>query len=142
MPEIAATQDLILAPAEMGTNRWYNERGRLRLFPAFALLGSNGQITAAEGAIDTQNRNTYGIRIVLERYPYALPRIFPRGWTFCPGVPHIYLDGSLCIMRSDQWRRHFTVALVVAKTAIWLGKYEIWKRNGHVWPGLGQAHYT
>ena len=28
-------------------------------------------------------------------------------------------------MRSDQWRRHFTVALVIAKAAIWLGKYEI-----------------
>ena len=140
MPEIAANQDLILTPAEMGPNRWYNERQRLRLFPAFALLGSNGQITAAEGAIDTQNGNAYAIRIVLERYPFAVPRIFQRGWTLYPGVPHIYLDDSLCIMRSDQWRRYFTVALVVAKTAIWLGKYEIWKRNGHVWPGLGQAH--
>ena len=140
MSEIAANQDLFLTPAEMGPNRWYNERGRLRLFPAFVLLGSNGQITAAEGAIDTQNGNTYAIRILLKRYPYALPQIFPKGWTLYPGVSHIYLDGSLCIMRSDQWRRHFTVALVVAKTAIWLGKYEIWKRNGHVWPGLGQAH--
>ena len=140
MPEIAAGRDLILAPAEMGTNRWYYERECLRRFPAFALVASNGQLTAAVGAIDTQNGNTYGIRIVLESYPYALPKIFPRGWTPHPSVLHIYLDGSLCIMRSDQWRRHFTVALVVAKAAIWLGKYEIWKRNGHAWPGLGQAH--
>jgi hypothetical protein len=42
-------------------------------------------------------------------------------------------------MRSDQWRRHFTVALVVTKTAIWLNKYELWKRNGRAWPGLGQT---
>lgn len=140
MPEITANRDLILAPAETVTKRWYYEQQRLRLFPAFALLSKNGQITAAEGAIDTQNGNTYGIRIVLERYPYALPKIFPRGWTPYPGVAHIYPDDSLCIMRPSQWRRNFTVALVVAKTAIWLGKYEIWKRNGHVWPGLGQAH--
>ena len=140
MPDIAANRDLILAPAEMGTNRWYYEQQRLRLFPAFALLSRNGQIASAEGAVDTQNGNTYGIRIVLERYPDALPKIIPIGWTPYPGVDHIYSDDSLCIMRSSQWRRYFTVALVVAKTAIWLGKYEIWKRNGHVWPGLGQAH--
>ena len=140
MSEIAANQDLILSATEMSGNRWSYEQQRLRLFPTFALLGSNGQIVAAEGAVDTQNGNTYGIRIVLERYPYALPRIFPKGWTLHPSVSHTYADGSLCIMRADQWRKYFTIALVVAKTAIWLGKYEIWKRNGHVWPGLGQAH--
>ena len=75
MSEIAANQDLILSATEMSGNRWSYEQQRLRLFPTFALLGSNGQIVAAEGAVDTQNGNTYGIRIVLERYPYALPRI-------------------------------------------------------------------
>jgi hypothetical protein len=29
---------------------------------------------------------------------------------------------------------------VIAKAAIWLGKYEIWKRNGNHWPGIGQSH--
>ncbi len=140
MPEIAANHDLILAPAEMGSNRWYYERQHLQLFPAFVLLGVNGQITAAEGALDTQYRNTYGVRITLTGFPYSLPKIFTKGWTPHSDVPHKYVDGSLCIMRSDQWRTNFTVALVVSKTAIWLGKYEIWKRNGHVWPGLGQAH--
>lgn len=140
MPEIAANHDLILTPAEMGSNRWFYEREHLRLFPTFALLGTNGRITAAEGALDTQYGNTYGIRIVLDGYPYALPKVFPKGWTTYPGVPHKYVDESLCIMRSDQWRTNFTVALVVTKTAIWLGKYELWKRNGHVWPGLAQSH--
>ena len=67
MPEIAATDDLILRPAEMGTRRWHYERECLRLFSTFALLGTSGQITAAEGALDTQSGNTYGIRIVLGR---------------------------------------------------------------------------
>ena len=118
MPDISATDDLILAPAEMGTSRWHYERERLRLFPAFALLGTSGQITAAEGALDTQSGNTYGIRIVLDNYPYALPTVFSKGWTIHPAVTHKYSDKSLCIMRSDQWRRHFTVALVITKTAI------------------------
>jgi hypothetical protein len=140
MAEIQATGDLILTTAEMQTNRWYYEQERLRRFPAFALIRPNGQVISAEGAIDTQNGNTYGIRLTLDGFPYALPKVFPKGWTPHPSAPHKYLDGSLCIMRSDQWRQYFTVALVVAKTAIWLGKYEIWKRNGHLWPGLGQAH--
>ncbi len=140
MPEIQAAQNLILTASEMQGNRWYYEQGKLSFFAAFALLRANGQVTAAEGALDTQSGNTYGIRVVLENYPYALPKVFPKGWTVHPQVRHKYMDGSLCIMRSDQWRRTFTVALVVAKTAIWLGKYELWKRNGQVWPGLEQKH--
>jgi hypothetical protein len=139
MPEIAANSDLILTTVEAQT-RWYYEREKLRLFPSFALLGTNAQITAAEGAIESQNNNTYRLRIVLMNYPYALPKVYPVGWTIHPAAPHKFADGSICIMRSDQWRQQFTVALVVAKAAIWLGKYEIWKRNGHTWPGLGQHH--
>lgn len=140
MAEIAVAQELKLTPAQMQSNRWFHEREKLRLFPAFALLGVNGQVTAAEGALDTQYNNTYGIRIVLENYPYALPKVFPKGWIIDLAVTHRFVDGSLCIMRADQWRQYFTVALVVAKTAIWLGKYELWKRNGHQWPGLEQRH--
>lgn len=140
MSEIEAAKNLILTPAEMQANRWHYERTKLHLFPSFVLLGTNGNITAAEGALDTQCNNTYGIRIVLDNYPYALPKVHPKGWTVHPEVKHRFIDGSLCVMRTDQWRRHFTVALVVAKAAIWLNKYELWKRNGHYWPGLEQKH--
>ncbi len=139
--EIEADGDLLLAPVEAQFNRWHHEAQKLKTFPAFALLGSrDGDVKAAEGALDTQAGNTYGIRVELSNYPYSLPKIFPKGWTPHPATPHRFNDGSLCIMRSTQWRTHFTVALVVAKTAIWLGKYEIWKRNGQVWPGLQQRH--
>ncbi len=140
MSEIAASENLLLTTQEMQSNRWHYEREKLRLFPTFQLVGINGRITGAVGALDTQYNNTYGIRIELTNYPYALPNIYPRGWTIHPAVTHGFKDGSLCIMRSDQWRKNFTIALVVAKTAIWLNKYEIWKRNDHHWPGLGQRH--
>jgi len=109
---------------------------------AFALVSAREPdvIVAAEGAIDTQNGNTYGIRIDLAGFPYTLPKPLPKDWPPHPDVPHRYNDGSLCIMRSTQWRTTFTVAFVVAKTAIWLAKYELWKRNGHVWPGKHQRH--
>ena len=140
MAEIAAGQELKLTSSHTQSNRWYHEQQKLKMFPAFALLGVNGKITAAEGALDTQYSNTYGIRIALEDYPYALPKVFPKGWSVNPVAPHKFPDGSICIMKSTQWQQYFTVALVVAKAAIWLGKYEIWKRNGHRWPGVEQPH--
>lgn len=139
--ELEADKNLLLTVDEaQSDSRWYHEQQRLRTFPAFRLLNLNGAITAAEGAIDTQNGNTYGIRIDLTNFPYALPKPFPKGWTAHPAVPHKFADGSLCIMRAAQWRTQFTVAFVVAKTAIWLAKYEVWKRNGNVWPGREQKH--
>ncbi len=130
---------LTIAEAQ-SSNRWYYEREKLRVFPAFQLLGIGESVSAAQGAIDSQKGNTYGIRIGLTGFPYALPTVFPIGWTPHPRVLHKFADGSLCIMRSTQWRTQFTVALVVAKTAVWLAKYEIWKRNNHRWPGLEQKH--
>ena len=138
--EIETAENLRLSPLEM-QNRWYYEQEKLRLFPEFALLGPGyGPIKAAEGVVTTQYNNTYGVRITLTNYPYALPTIHPKDWTVHLGCKHKFNDGSLCIMRSNQWRKYFTIALVVAKTAIWLNKYELWKRNGHHWPGLGQRH--
>lgn len=139
MIEISSDK-LILTSAEIQGNRWPYEQAKLRMFPAFKFLSSGGIIVAAEGALDTQYGNTYGLRIELNNYPFSLPKIRPKGWPIHPSSPHQFNDGSICVMRSDQWRRHFTVALVIAKAAIWLGKYEIWKRNGNFWPGLGQSH--
>ena len=140
MSEIEAKQNILLTSYEVQTNRWYYERQKLRLFPAFALLGRNGMITAAEGTVDTQYDNSYRVRIELTNYPYALPKVYPVGWSIHPECLHKFNDGSICIMRSRQWYKHFTIALVVTKTAIWLNKYELWKRNGHWWPGLEQKH--
>jgi len=131
---------LTLTSAELVADRWVHEQKKLRIFPAFRFLSAGGSIVAAEGALDTQYKNTYGLRIELNNYPFSLPKIRPKGWQIHPSAPHQFNDGSICLMRSDQWRRYFTVALVVAKAAIWLGKYEIWKRNGNYWPGLGQNH--
>jgi hypothetical protein len=140
MVEIASDTLTLTTTEAQSTNRWLFEKQRLSIFPSFYLVGANGTVTAVHGALDTQNGNTYALRIELQRYPFALPAVYPADWTIHPQSPHKYNTGAICIMRSDQWRQHFTVALVVAKTAVWLAKYEIWKRNGHIWPGLGQSH--
>ena len=140
MPEIEAVMLELTAAQANSALRWSYEQEKLKRFPAFRFLRLGANITSAVGALDTQVGNTYGIRVELQNFPFARPSVFPRDWTSHPEVPHRFNDGSLCVMRSDQWRTHFTVALVIAKVAIWLGKYELWKRNGHIWPGLGQRH--
>jgi len=140
MVEIEAPM-LELTTAQANSSlRWSYEQEKLKRFSAFRPVGVGSNITAAMGALETQVGNTYGIRVELLNFPYARPTVFPRDWTPHPSVPHRFNDGSLCVMRSNQWRLHFTFSLVIAKVAIWLGKYEIWKRNGHIWPGLGQSH--
>ena len=69
MSEIQAAQNLLLTLHEMQGNRWYHEQEKLRLFSSFELVGSQyGPVTAAEGMLDTQHNNTYGIRIELANY--------------------------------------------------------------------------
>lgn len=139
--DISSNQLMLSAAEVQASNRWGYEQQKLRFFPAFKFLSPNGtDIVAAEGALDTQCNNTYGIRIELTNYPFSLPSVWPKGWSIHPNAPHKFSNGTICVMRSDQWRRHFTVALIIAKAAVWLGKYEIWKRNGNFWPGLGQHH--
>jgi hypothetical protein len=138
--EISAPMLELTVAEASSPNRWGVEREKLRMFPSFSLVGTGGKITAAVGTIDTQVKNTYGVRIDLTNFPYSRPSLVPRDWEPHPLVPHRFNDGTLCVMRSGQWRYHFTVALFIAKAAVWLGKYEIWKRNGHQWPGLGQKH--
>jgi hypothetical protein len=135
------TSELVLSSWELQNgNRWSIEQQKLRKFPTFRFVGISGNITAAEGTITTQNNNTYALRIELKNFPYDMPKIFLKDYTVHFLAPHRYNDDSLCIMRSSQWMRHYSVALVIAKTAIWLAKYEMWKRNNHVWPGLEQRH--
>jgi len=140
VPDISAP-DLTLTIAEsQAPNRWYLEQEKLRFFfPKFSLVALNGTITGAVGTIDTQYGNTYDMRIDLKNYPFERPTVRAKDWTIPSGTPHYFGNGSICIMRADQWRRIYTVALVVAKTAIWLGKYELWKLERR-WPGLGQSH--
>ena len=71
--------------------------------------------------------------------PVRKPVVRPKDWSIHPDCPHKFNDGTICVMREEQWRGQFTVALVVLKTAVWLNKYELWKREA-AWPGLGQSH--
>jgi len=107
-------------------------------FPQFTLAESAaaGVYAVATGKLSTFAGRSYRLRITLpSAYPHALPKINPDGWTPRHN-PHV-IGGGLCVMRSSQWNSFMSVAFVVAKSALWLNKYEVFLDKG-IWPGPEQ----
>jgi len=111
-----------------------------RFFPGIKLYGSNGRVTSAQGHLSTSYGNSYYISIEIgENYPYDLPRIRLPRTTVAAGCPHVYQNGNICVMKSEQWSTSLSLAFLVAKTAIWLNKYDKWILSGRTrWPGKDQ----
>lgn len=131
-----AMRCLLFLEDDLTKPRWRVEFEKVRdNFPAFRFRGnaSAGEVTAVEGSIQNQGRG-YGIRIEIpDTYPYTIPRILPSGWN-PQNCPHIYGDGSLCVMMSHEWSEHYSIAYLIAKAAVWIGKWAKWKETG-TWPG-------
>src|SRR5208283_4319271 len=86
-------------------------------FPGFTLRQTEGGSGAATGRLWTSD-----------------------GW-IAEKNPHIYTNGNLCVMKSDQWRPFMSVAFLVGKSALWLHKYEIY-RDKKIWPGAEQHDHS
>ncbi|WP_230194527.1 ubiquitin-conjugating enzyme E2 [Streptomyces sp. NBC_00080] len=140
--DIKVTRSLVIGADPVG-GRLAEERRILALhFPGFVLDSTTaraGTWAVARGPLRTFAGTRYDIRIDLpDGYPHSLPRVWPHGWTPVKN-PHMYADGTICVMRRRQWSSFFSAAAVVAKAAIWLNKYEIWVER-QVWPGPQQPH--
>ncbi len=91
--EISSDQ-LTLTPTELLGNRWACEQQKLRMFPAFRFLSAGSSIVAAEGALDTQCSNTYGLRIDSTTIPLASPKSGPKAGRFIPLLRIISMMGA------------------------------------------------
>jgi hypothetical protein len=139
--DFAVSRSLLVGPTPNGR---FAEEGRILVehFPGFALLQvGEDAFGVASGRLSTFASRSYGLHIVLlDGYPNVLPVILPDGWTPKEN-PHIYTAGNLCVMKSSQWRPFMSVAFLVAKTALWLNKYEIFLAKA-IWPGADQHPYS
>ena len=138
-PDLGLPPDLVLSGVTDAGVRMHHEQELLhRYFPDFELVRERStQNYVARGVVSTE-LNLYAIRVRAPRnYPYAMPDIIPVGWK--ARGPHIYASGHLCVMQSDQWRNSYTLAFMVAKAAVWINKFEIF-RTGGKWPGNEQVH--
>ncbi|GII88927.1 hypothetical protein Ssi03_69170 [Sphaerisporangium siamense] len=122
------------------SKRLYLEQQKLKTyFPQFGFSQSSrtGEL-GVTGRLRTNSGARYPLSLQLtENYPYEFPYVFPVGWDST--CPHVYPAGNLCIMRPDQWRPFYSIAFAIAKSAIWLNKFEVFKRRGY-WPGNEQDH--
>jgi hypothetical protein len=141
MTDYQASANLVILPSESHEDRMFVEQRKLRLFPQWHLVARGGKIRTAAGWLQpSRGGRRYAMRIELpDSYPYAIPTVLTSGWTPQAGTPHRYGETQLCLMRSSQWTSSFTIALLVVKTAIWLGKYEVWCATSR-WPGNQQNH--
>jgi ubiquitin-protein ligase len=135
--------ELAVRGSELSRPRMTVEKEKMaEQFPSFKFYGSFGKVTSVKGYLKTNLKNRYYVKIkISDRYPYVMPKIYLPNERIDSSCPHLYKDNDICVMKSEQWTSSFSLAFMVAKTAIWLNKYDLWKRNGRGrWPGKGQRH--
>ncbi len=73
-------------------------------------------------------------------YPYNMPKVYVKKPALSSKTCHMFLDGNICYQHPSTWNpgKH-DLSHVVARTAKWLNKYEVWLRTGR-WPGKEVRH--
>ena len=90
-------------------------------------------------ALQTINK-LYTLAVTLPNtYPNTMPDVYVRKPSLEPS-PHQYLHDRICYLHPSFWNpgRH-DLRFVIARTAKWLAKYEVYRAKGR-WPGVGHAH--
>jgi hypothetical protein len=138
MASLQVPEELVLSGVTEA-ERMHREQALLKThFPEFQLVRErSAQNYVAQGVLST-HVNLYAVRVRAPlNYPYVMPDIIPVAWKATG--PHTYSSGNLCVMQADQWRNSYSLALLVAKAAIWVNKYELYQETGE-WPGNEQFH--
>jgi len=122
--------------------RWAVESEKIkRHFPNFSILqNQNGNISAVSGYLTTSYGISYLVRIELPlAYPYTMPNAKVTNSAIDTSCGHAYSSNELCLMKSEQWSSTLSIAFLIAKAAIWLNKYDVWRNTGRIrWPGTDQ----
>ena len=102
---------------------------------------SQGGVCVKAG-LQTSDGNTYFIAIYFVDYPNRMPSVYMTTPTLRSDSAnvHRYKDGNICYLHQSMWNpgRH-TVSDVLARSAKWLNKYDVWCRKGR-WPGAELKH--
>ena len=77
-----------------------------------------------------------------DTYPYEMPKVFINKPEINTSPPHRYNTGNICYLHPTMWNPgQHNLLFVIQKAAKWLSKYEVWKQNGRIWPGVEIKHY-
>ena len=143
MVRYQTNKELIFMGSDLSRPRMTVEREKMDYhFPKFDFYGTSSKIKSVRGYLNTSYGNSYLVRIdIPEGYPYVLPDVSLPYEDLPSGCPHKFSEDRLCVMKSEQWSSTLSLAFLVGKAALWLNKYDSWKRRGRTqWPGKGQSH--
>jgi hypothetical protein len=92
-----------------------------------------------KAGLQTSAGNAYIASLTFLNYPSQMPRVEISKPTL-PQTPHRYNGGHICYLHPNMWNpgRH-NIEFVLARTAKWLNKYEVWRATGR-WPGAQLQH--
>lgn len=140
MANIATNRDLICTGSDLSRPRIAVDNEKVKqFFPQFGFYGAGGSVSAVEGTLQPES-NSYYVRIELPSdYPYSMPTIWLPYTSLPSNCPHLYSNGSICVMKPEQWSSTYSLAFMIAKTAVWINKFEFWQSEGY-WPGTEQKH--
>jgi hypothetical protein len=123
------------------------QRIRLEVIQAtrtFALVEasptSDGGICVKAG-LQTSVGNAYVVTVYFPNYPSQMPKVFITAPAVkAGGTGHQYTDGKICYLHPNMWNPGLhDLTFVLARTAKWLNKYEVWHQRG-IWPGAEMKH--
>lgn len=136
-----ASRDVFFLDTDLQRPRWTVEQEKVHeKFTSFCFYASGDRITSVAGTLYTSYGNPYHVKISIpNNYPLKMPSVSLPGHRLEWNCPHKFTNDNICLMKSEQWSSLYSLAFVITKTAIWLNKYDYWKRNGS-WPGNEQAH--
>ena len=111
-----------------------------RLFQYLELHPTADGRVYAKTALQTA-RQTYVLSV---RFPDNYPNEMPKVSVDAPAIlyaPHRYQNGTICFLHPSMWNPGVhNLSFVIARSAKWLNKFEIWKQNGGRWPGAEIRH--
>jgi hypothetical protein len=93
-----------------------------------------------KAGLQTSVGNIYVAAIYFPNYPSQMPRVFITKPDLLSGTGHQYKDGHICYLHPNMWNPGcHNLTFVLARTAKWLNKYEVWRIKGD-WPGAEVKH--
>lgn len=109
-------------------------------FALVELSGENKRNIHLRAGLQTSGGSAYIITMYFPNYPHQMPRVFVNKPKLRRNSPHRYPDGNLCYLHPSMWNPGaHDISFVLARTAKWLNKYEVWRHKGR-WPGAEVKH--
>ena len=128
----------LLEESDFFRSRWLVEKEKLYVsYRQFVFFGSDGVVSTLRGRIRTTiNKYGYDVKVKIPKsYPLLIPEVTLVGQKIHQSCPFAYGDNRLYLMRPSEWSPIFTLSFLLAKTTMWLKKFELWEANDHeFWP--------